>query len=322
VAGAADAVRARYVTALAEAHRAENIARARPPHRLSVSRLGGCTRQAGYALSGTPVSDTPPPAEARAANHGTWIHNGLLPRLADQVGGKHETDVIAHAAGLAITGQSDLAVVESVDGGEIVDVKTVNGLDPVRRYGPHGEHWVQVLAYALGETQRTGRLIRWAVLIYLDRSSGEEEVFVREITPAVLLAIVDRVREIVAAAADPDTAPRTTAALPGGRRWRMRGPGASYECDECCWLARCWPGAKPGVRGAQAAIVRTDAAIEAALGAYSAAARASSDAALEQDFWRSVLAGSPAGIYGAWRLTWTKNGSIRVTAVRALEEAS
>lgn len=322
MAGAADAVRDRYVAALAAAHRAETLAHSRPPHRLSVSRLGGCTRQAAYALAGTPVSDTPDPGEARAANHGTWIHTGLLPRLAYQVGGKHDTDVIAHAAGLDITGQSDLAVVESDDGGEIVDVKTVNGLDTVRRYGPHGEHWVQVLAYALGETQRTGRRIRWAVLIYVDRGTGAEEVFVREITPAVLLAIVDRVRAIVTATADPDHAPRTTAALPGTRRWRLRGPGKSYDCNECPWLSRCWPGAKPGVVGAQSAIVYTDAAVEAALGAYAAAARTASDAALEQDFWRSVLAGSPAGIYGPWRLTWTKNGSIRVTAVRALEEAS
>jgi hypothetical protein len=315
-------VRDKYQAAVAAAHVAETSSRARPPHRLSVSKLGGCTRQAAYALAGTPVSDTPPPAEARAANLGTWFHLGFLPRLADQVGGKHETDVIAHAAGLAITGQTDLAVVESADGGEIVDVKTVDGLDVVRRYGPYGDHWVQVFAYALGETQRTGRLIRWAVLIYVDRGTGAEEIFVREITPAGLLAVINRVRDIIDAAADPDTAPRLTAAMPGGRRWRMKGPGKSKGCDECPFLSRCWPGAKSGVVGAQASIVRTDAAIEAALGAYGAAARTVSDAASEQDFWRSVLAGSPAGIYGSWRLTWTKSGSIRVTAARALEEAS
>lgn len=320
-AGEAAAVRERYLTAVAAAHRAQTGGRARPPHRLGISKLSGCARRAAYTLAGTPASDSPAVAEGRAANHGTWIHEGLLPHLADQVGGKYETDVVARIGGLEIMGRADLATDE-----ELVDVKTVDGLDAVRRYGGYDEHWFQVLAYVLGKAQETGVRLRWAVLIYVDRGSGETEVLVREVTDTALLAVIDRVGEIHRYAADPDTAPRTTAALPGGRHWRMRGPGGgqggSWACDECWWLGRCWPGAIPRVRGAQANIVRTDSAIEAALLAYLTASMSAGDAKTEQEFWRSVLANAPAGVYGRLRLSWSRAGAIRVTAVAPLKEES
>lgn len=315
---AAEDVRQRYLAAVADAHRAETTSRARAPH-LSVSRLGGCTRAAAYALAGTPPSDDPEQPEGRAANHGSWLHLGYLPRLAELVGGKHEVEVVVTAAGVTIFGRADLAAVDTDLGGELVDVKTVAGLDTVRRYGGFADHWVQLFAYLLGEVQRTGHRIRWGVLVYIDRSTGEAEVFVREATDRALLAIVDRIAEIRGHADDPDRAPRTTGSLPGDRRWRMRGPGSSYGCDECPWLSRCWPGAQPGVRGAQAAIARTDAAIEAAITAYAWHSTVGSDYAREQEFWRSVLDGAPEGIYGPWRLQWTKNGAIRVTAVKPIE---
>lgn len=319
---AADAVRARYRAAFAAAHRAETTARARHPHTLSVSRLSGCTRQAAYALAQAPVTDPAPAVEGRAANHGTWLHEGLLPRLADQVNGKHETSVVVHAAGVSITGRADLTVVEGPDGDELVDVKTVNGLDGVRRHGDgYDEHWVQVMAYVLGERQR-GRRIAWAVLIYVDRGTGAEEVFVRPVTQATLLAVVDRIGEIVRLSATPTAAPRVTAALPGDRRWRLRGPGRSWACDDCPFLTGCWgPGAKPGVVGAQRNLVRNDTAREAAIGAYAEASRLAATSAEERDFWRSVLDGSPPGLYGPWRLSWNRAGAISIKATRPVQEA-
>lgn len=316
---AADDVRQRYLDAVAAAHLAETSARSRPPQ-LSVSRLGGCTRAAAYALAGTPPSDTPPPIEGRAGNHGTWLHAGLLPRMAEEVGGKPEVDVVVTADGVTIFGRADLAAVYTDLGGELADVKTVAGLDTVRRYGGYADHWVQLFTYLLGEVQRSGQRIRWGVLVYVDRNTGEAEVFVREATDKALLAVIDRIAEINRYAADPDQAPRTTGSLPGDRRWRMRGPGYSYGCDECPWLSRCWPGAVPGVRGAQANIVRTDPARQAALTAYAAASTQASDLVREQEFWRTVLAGAPEGIYGPWRLSWSKNGAIRVTAVKPVNE--
>lgn len=316
----ADVVRDRYRAAIADAHRAETLSRHRPAIKLSVSRLGGCTRRAAYTLAGTEPSNQVTPGEARAANHGTWIHEGVLPRLADQVGGKHETQVVVTAAGVTIYGRADLAVTESDLGGEMLDVKTVAGLDGVRRRGGWDNDWMQLLAYILGETQRSGQRIRWAVLLYIDRDTGEDEVFVREVTDAVLLSVVERVAEIRRYSAAPDMAPRTTAALPGSRRWRMRGPG-SWTCDECPWLSRCWPGAEPGVVGAQRHLARTDPAREAAIGAYASAATAAGELSAEQSFWRSVLAGAPEGEYGPWRLSWTRNGAINVKAIRPIEGA-
>lgn len=323
MAAAADAVRDRWRDAVARSYQAETAARARNPHTLSVSRLSGCTRQAAYALAAAPVTDRHPAAEGRAANHGTWLHLGLLPRLADEVGGKHETMVVVRGAGIIIVGSADVALVEGPDGPELADVKTVHSLDAVRRHGAYHEHWVQLLAYILGERQRTRRQIRWAVLVYVDRATGEEEVFVREVTDAALLAIVDRISEIVRWAAAPDTAPRVTAALPGDRRWRLRGPSNTWSaCNECPFLTRCWgEDAKPGQRGAQRNLVRNDTAREAALDAYTAAAATAADADAEKSFWRSVLDGSPEGLYGRWRLSWKRDGSINVKAVRSVERA-
>jgi hypothetical protein len=229
-------------TAVRRAFVDESATRQRDPHHIGISALSGCTRFAAYAIAGTPISDQPDAGEGRPANLGTWEHNGLLPRVADQFDhGKTEVEVVLHVAGLTIPGHIDLDVPLM-----ILDLKTVGEwrLQAVRQSGAFYDHVMQVAAYAMAKLQ-AGQSPRWLVLLYLDRATGDEQAFVLPFTNAHVMMVIDRVAEIRRwADDDPDTAPRRDASGAA-----MSGPGYSYKCNECPWLRRCWgPDAKPGER--------------------------------------------------------------------------
>lgn len=312
----AESVRLETRAIVRAAHLAETADHSRLPHSVRVSKIAGCLQEAAHSLAGTEPTDNPEPQESRAANHGTWIHRGLLPRMATAIDGAYEIDVELAAAGIRVEGTADLTGKRRV-----YDVKTKKSLAGVRRYGPDGDHVMQLKLYCLAEAQ-AGRRPSWAIIIYIDRATGEDEPFALEVTDAFLLDAVDRVREIRRhAEADPDLAPRALpAATPGGLAMRLRGPGKSYSCNECPWLKRCWgPDAVPGEVGAQRNIARTDTQVEAALAAYDAAAAIKSNASKDTDFFRAVLDGKPAGNYGPYRLAWKSNNSIDVTRLDAAE---
>lgn len=234
---------AKTVTAaVVRAFTAESAARKRAPHNLGISALSGCTRFAAYALAGTPASDEVEPGEGRAANLGTWQHNGLLPRVADEfTDGATEVNVTLTAAGVTIPGHIDLDIPYM-----LLDLKTVGEwrLQAVRQSGVFYDHVLQVAAYGVGKLQ-AGQPPRWLVILYLDRASGDSEVFVIPFTNEHVVMVVDRVAEIRRwADDDPDTAPRRDASGVA-----MAGPGWSFRCNECPWLRRCWgPDAQPGQR--------------------------------------------------------------------------
>ena len=228
--------------AVSRAFADESATRQREPHHLGISALSGCTRFAAYAIAGTPTSDQPEAGESRAANLGTWEHNGLLPRMATQFDhGTTEVDVILHAAGLTIPGHIDLDVPHMV-----MDLKTVGEwrLQAVRQAGAFYDHVMQVAAYAVAKLQ-AGQPPRWLVILYLDRANGDEQAFVIPFTNEHVMMVIDRVAEIRRwAEEDPDTAPRRDASGAA-----MCGPGYSFKCNDCPWLRRCWgPDAQPGQR--------------------------------------------------------------------------
>ncbi len=283
----------------------------RDPTRLTMSGLGGCTRAAAYQIAGTPPSDTPPREEARQAMLGTWIHEHLLPLLQDliQIDGAVtvvEEPVELNAAGVTINGTLDLATDPVV-----WDLKSVREwrLGGVRRRGTYSEHRVQVMGYALARYQ-AGYPVRWVVWLYIDRSTGEIHVEVEEFTNAAALAVIARVDEIRWFADDnPDLAPRRS--VRGDRRNAMRGPGASFQCDRCPWLRRCWgDDAVPGVTGAQKSVALTDPGIEYALEVYSAGADAASGGKADQDFAKLILANVAPGQYGPWMYDRGKAGTV------------
>lgn len=274
----------RLTTATANAFAAESASRKRDPFQVGLSAIGGCRRAAAYALSRTAVSDHPGPEEGRAANLGTYQHNGLLPRLRDQLPGSQiEVPVLLRVAGISIPGHIDLD-----DPVTVVDLKTVGEwrLSGVRRTGAaYYHHLVQVGGYALARLQ-AGRTPEYVAWLYLDRANGDEEILVEPFTNALALMVVDRVTELVRLAQDPDRAPRDE-----------YGPGLSIICDKCPWLRQCWgEDATPGRRGAQR--VYDDAEIAAALLAYDDARAQEKAAKQEKDFQAAKVDGTPRGTYG------------------------
>lgn len=304
----AEEVAARLKAATAKAFAAESAGRQRDPHRLGLSHLGGCTRKAVYALSRTPVTDTPPPREGRAANLGTWEHEGLLPRLAQQLpGARVERKVTLRVAGLEIRGSIDLDSLQSLL--TVVDLKTVgeHKLHNIRRTStPFRHNLIQLVAYALALLQE-GNPPRYIAFLYMDRASGDEEVIVLPFTNELALMVIDRVTELRRwAEEDPDAAPR-----------EERGPGLSFACDECHWLKRCWGDeAVPGRTGPQS--VRTDPEVIEALADYDDARARANKAEKDKEWAVARLEKVRYGTYGPWRYGRDRDGE-SVDLKRAVE---
>jgi hypothetical protein len=303
----ADQVAAFTRALVGAAFQAENTTRQadRDPTALSMSGIGGCLKQAAHSVARSTPTDVAPPEEAREAVLGTWIHDHLIPwmvRLARGLGldavGEEPCQVTA--GGLVIPGTSDFAVPEIV-----WDIKSVKEwrLHGVRRHGVYLPHELQVGGYALARWQ-SGHPVKWVVWIYIDRSTGEVHIEVKEFTNQLALAVVDRLTRIRYHAANPDLAAR-----------EGRGPGISLACDRCPWLRRCWgPTAVPGKPGAQTILAATPAGIEQALALYARAAAAAGAADKDKEFAKAVLADTPRGQYGAWTLDYGKPGSTTDTA--------
>lgn len=209
----------------------ETRARYRDPNALGISSLPGCTRAAAFAMSGERPSDVFDTAEARMANIGTWIHQGLLPRLASRLDGVIEREVTLSASGVSIPGHIDVDTPTVT-----IDLKTVMewGLQDVRSDGPRKGHWLQVAGYGVARLQ-AGDPPKYLSIVYLDRSVGDEEVFVTPFVNRHLVDVLERVAEIARWAEDAAVAPRRDAFDVA-----MYGPGHSSQCDTCPWLRGCW----------------------------------------------------------------------------------
>lgn len=227
--------------AISRAFVASSASRHRDPHHIGISALGGCTRAAAHQIARTEPSNEIAPVESRAANLGTWEHEGLLPRMASTIeDARHETEVVLRAAGLRVHGHIDLPTPEIVS-----DLKTVGEyrLQMIRRNGAVLSHLIQVAGYGVALLQ-AGKLVRWLVLIYMDRANGDTEKVIIPFTNKIALMAIDRVSALRRYSENPDEAPRVDA---GGSR--VLGPGFGFECNECPWLKRCWgPDAEPGQR--------------------------------------------------------------------------
>jgi len=286
-------------SATGRAYRAESSARHRGPHDLGLSALGSCTRKAAHMIAQTEPTDLVKPEEGRAANLGTMIHAGFLPRLAEQMpGARTEVAVSLRAAGISIPGHIDLYSPPTV-----LDVKTaaqyrLDGLRAARE--AYADHRLQVQSYATAVLQ-TGDEPRWMAWLYLDRSSGDDCTVVEAFDDSDALDAVARVEEIVDHADHPDAAPAATAS--GAL---MRGPG-SFACDECPWLRRCWGEfAEPGNPRAHRRRL-PDPQAEMALADYHQARQAKSAAEQAMADALDQLSATPPGVYGRWQ--WSRGKS-------------
>lgn len=277
---------------------------------LTMSGLGGCTRQAAYRVARTPPSEPLVWQEMREANIGTMIHEGLLPHLADETGGTEEIAVELHTDALDIKGRTDLY---SERLRAVVDLKTVGSYkfvalsSTIRR-----SHRLQVAGYALAIRQ-SNRAVDWIAWCYLDRSSGKDRVIVEPWSDELERLVADRCAEIALFAEDPEAAPRDE-----------RGPGLSYVCDGCAWLRRCWgEDARPGEVGAQKTVLHEHGGVEEALRLYDDA-RARRDAAKEEmEFARAMFGDYDTGQYGEYSFGYASEGSSpdKDAALRVLEDA-
>lgn len=288
----ADNIRHALSAGLDAAFTATTAQRARHPHTLGLSGLGGCRRLGAYRLAHTRPSDTPPTPQGRAANLGTWIHEGLLPALAAALGTARgpvrvELPVVLHACGLELPGHLDL-----LWGDVLLDLKTVREHRfAAAEAGPFTAARAQVYAYAVAARQ-AGITVRWVAWLYLDRASGDELIHVEAFNIATALGVIDRVTELLALSAHPDQAPRDE-----------RGPGLSYACDECPFLRRCWGAtAQPGTVGGQRVVAPNTAAVAAALRLYVTARAERKKAEEDMEWARAVFTDASApGTYGDLR---------------------
>lgn len=298
--------------AISRAFVAESTSRHRDPHHLGLSALAGCTRAASHQIAGTEPAGDVAPDESRAANLGTWQHNGLLPRIAGEIDhARHELEVMLRAAGLRIRGHVDLPTPEIV-----TDLKTVgeHRLQLVRRNGAMPAHMIQVAAYGVALLQ-AGVPVRWLVLIYMDRANGDVEKVIIPFTNRLALLAIDRVAALSRHAISPDDAPRVDA---GGSR--MYGPGFGFECNECPWLKRCWgPEAEPGKRQPRQ-YERPD--VEALLLEYDAVREAESAAKRRKDELVGLLKGVKHGEYGTVRYRRGQDSQVDdgAAAIRVLRD--
>jgi PD-(D/E)XK nuclease superfamily protein len=267
---------------------------------LTMSGLGGCSRQAAYRLARVAPSDGGQYGPMPEANIGTMIHEGLLPRLATLLDGKDEQPVTLRAGGLVINGRCDLY---SEPMQLLMDLKTVG----TYKFGSLTEvvdaHRMQVAGYAWAMRQ-TGRLVRWVAWLYLDRSSGAPRVLVEPFTDELVALVRERCEELAIYAQAPEKAPRDE-----------RGPGLSFVCDGCPWLRRCWgEDAEPGQIGAQAVLARDDVGVEQALTLYDDARVRAAEAKAEMEFARAMLHQARPGTYGGYQLSWSTPRSTADTA--------
>jgi hypothetical protein len=298
--------------AVSRAFVSESASRHRAPHHLGLSSLGGCTRAAAHRLARSDPSNDTPPGESRAANLGTWQHQGLLPRMSAEIDqARHEVEVTLNAAGLRIKGHIDLPAP-----GVVLDLKTVaeHRLQSVRRAGSVPSHVIQTASYAVALLQ-SGIPVRWLVLVYLDRASGDHETIVEEFTNRLALSVINRVADLRKHSAAPDEAPRVDA---GGHR--LYGPGFGFECNECPWLKHCWGlDAEPG-RRQHRQYERSD--IEALLAEYDEVRATETSARLRKSEILGLLEGVSPGDYGQLRYGRGRDTRVDDTtaAVRMLKD--
>lgn len=277
---------------------------------LTMSGLGGCTRQAAYRISRTPPSEDLVFTEMREANLGTMIHLGVLPPLAELLDGTEEIPVTLTGHGLTINGRADLY---SRALKALVDLKTVG----LSKFGALSDevspsHWMQIAGYAYAVTQ-SGEQVDWLAWIYLDRSGGADHIIVEPFDDDAIKLVENRLAELAAYAEQPDAAPRGE-----------RGPGLSYVCDGCPWLRTCWgDDAQPGVTGAQRVLVHDNAGVARALQLYSDARKREVEACDDKDFARAMFVSYNPGQYGGWQFGWSKPSATddKDAAVELLQQA-
>lgn len=140
---------------------------------IGMSDLGFCRQKALLMLKGVPKSD---PDNINAAQIGTAIHayygealRTMFPNWVVEA----ERLTATFPGGYQVPGTPDLIVPEY---NALIDLKTVDGLQKVSKYGPSNSHRYQRFGYALAAIQAgilDGDKPVWVANYYIDRSARE-----------------------------------------------------------------------------------------------------------------------------------------------------
>lgn len=235
----------------------------------SLSRLGGCRRQARYLLDGVAPSDPErDPGSGRQAAIGSALHKVIAEHHRETA---PEGDLVEYAVSLlGIPGTLDRYHADTC---EVADTKTVyNRIAKVRREGPSRQDRWQAHAYGAALVL-AGLPVRTVRIDYLDRATGEEFSVVEKFNPSLVrdaLQWLDEVRSTPLEWAPRDFLP------------------TSARCRGCPFATDCWQGGVPGRRAESVLYVEHPDAAEWGR-TLEIARRAESDAKAEKNRARFAL---------------------------------
>lgn len=176
-------------------------------HLIGPSEIGGCRAYLAHMVSRTPRD--PEPGIKLAAFAGSAIGDRIEAEwVTADPDTRHQVPITTvYPSGLSVSGSADIVTPTTV-----VDLKTKNGLNLVRRTGPTFAHRAQLQTYLLGLIQ-SGTLPPGStgVLAYIDRSGADEDpaVFEYHLDMDTIEEIDSRLEDVMYAAMhDLDGAPR------------------------------------------------------------------------------------------------------------------
>lgn len=309
-------------------HRVEARSTRSRQKKIGASEVGTCRRRTAYRLAGTKPTDPPTGLQAFL---GTAIHKGVLAVARKEHGAITEVRLDSPL----VKGHADAVYLQAADPWDpdpvlspaelrALDASAVEALavlledlktkgrfsyETTVDAGPKVAEWYQVHLYAW--MLRTGQIVDRRLprglelpvenvsLRFVDRDTGRQHVIEEKYDPQITVEALGWLDQVHQQLED------------GGPENVTRdgyGPDVSAICDFCPFLTACWGPQPLGPDGLtrQSMEVHDDPATEAALLAY-ALRRDEEKAAKElKAAHRAQLDGSPAGIYGDFKLAWTQ----------------
>jgi len=266
---------------------------------LGPSSLGGCREYIRATLAEDEGTTDGTERGLDGANIGTLLGDALEEIFESELGFLRQvnTQTRFDQLGLTVAGNADLVDPQA---NWVGDLKSVDGLEEVRRQGPSLKYLIQVSVYTFGLVQ-LGVLADGearASLLYYDRSGSDKTFLVYTISWDDILGYValaeQRLRDVIAA---------IEAGSPEEMRWSLRDEEPSFcHYIKCPFRLNCWGGSEwvPG------GTIESQAGI-AAVDSYVRARQAAKDAEAWKKEAREGLRGR-AGIAitetGQWAVSW------------------
>lgn len=247
-----------------------------------------------------PAGYEPLPEDKTAAIVGSILHEGVATALRRRRRGRRHRLIEAEVfvPGFDVPGHLDLYERPL---GRITDWKFVGDYvwDNEIADGPREDDIDQMMTYGLG-LEDAGEPVLEVRVVYVRRARPSEvEEFTVPYDRERALKVIDYLHSIIDALDNGTELPRD-----------RLGPDFDGICRGCPARADCWEldrAAEAGRSPAGWLFARDDEGIEAAAAAYDEAAKAAKPLIAQKEYARNLLDGVPAGIYGEFEVTWSRN---------------